>query len=334
MRRRQRFPTYDPSQRTYRTESMRPWSHRLAWLLCSATVVLLAAGALVTSTGSSLAVPDWPLAYGQLFPPMVGGILYEHGHRLIAALVGLLTIATAGWIWWAEPRRWVRWLAVAALGAVVVQGLLGGITVLLLLPKAVSIGHALLAQGFFLLTVALVQVTSARWDGLVERGRRPLRSRAAPWALATLAALVLELLLGAMVRHFNAGLAIPDFPLAYGRLIPPLSAFPILIHFLHRLGAVVALVLIAGTLWEVRRRHGGDPALRRPATALGWLLALQILLGGAVIWTQRAPTITTLHLVNGALLIATAAVLSLRALVLTTPGGAASRAPTAEASAP
>ncbi|HEX9843166.1 MAG TPA: COX15/CtaA family protein, partial [bacterium] len=323
MRRRQRFPTYDPSQRTYRTESMRPWSHRLAWLLCSATVVLLAAGALVTSTGSSLAVPDWPLAYGQLFPPMVGGILYEHGHRLIAAFVGLLTIATAGWIWWAEPRRWVRWLAVAGLGAVVVQGLLGGITVLLLLPKAVSIGHALLAQAFFLLTVALVQVTAPGWSAMLARGRYPRPSRLLPLALLTLAALALELVLGALVRHFNAGLAIPDFPLAYGRLIPPLGAFPILIHFLHRLGALLALGLVLATLWEVRRRHAAEPALRRPALAMVWLLALQIALGAAVIWSERAPTITTLHLVNGALLLASAALLTLRARLLTTPTGGA-----------
>jgi cytochrome c oxidase assembly protein subunit 15 len=318
MRRHKRFP-YSSSDSTFRSEFMRPWSHRLAWMVCCATVVLLGAGAMVTSTGSSLAVPDWPLAYGQLFPPMVGGILYEHGHRLIAASVGLFTVALAAWLWWAEPRRWVRWLGAAALAIVIVQGLLGGITVLLLLPKAVSIGHALLAQGFFLATVALVQVTAPGWEGLLERSRRPVPSRAALWAAVTLGALLLELLLGAVVRHFNAGLAIPDFPLAYGRLIPPLSAFPILIHFLHRLGALAVLLLVAATLWEVRRRHGGEPALRRPATAMAWLLALQVVLGAGVIWTQRAPTITTLHLVNGALLIATTALLALRAWLLTTP---------------
>jgi heme a synthase len=323
MSRRQRFsPSFE---RTHRVESMRPWSHRLAWLLCCATVLLLAAGAMVTSTGSSLAVPDWPLAYGQLFPPMVGGILYEHGHRLIAASVGLLTIALVAWLWWAEPRAWVRWLGLAALCAVILQGVLGGITVLLLLPKAVSIGHALLAQAFFLTTVALVQVTAPGWEALLERGRRPVQSRAALWASLTLAALLLELLLGAIVRHFNAGLAIPDFPLAYGGLIPPFSAFPILIHFLHRVGAAVVLVLVAGTAWEVRRRHGREPALRRPASAMIWLLALQIVLGGAVIWTQRAPTITTLHLVNGALLIATTAVLTLRAWLLSAPAAGAAR---------
>jgi heme a synthase len=317
MRHPQRFPSFSP--RFARTESMRPWSYRLAWALCCATVLLLAAGAAVTSTGSSLAVPDWPLAYGQLFPPMVGGILYEHGHRLIAASVGLLTLGLTAWLWWAEPRRWVRWLATAALGAVIAQGLLGGLTVLLLLPKGVSIAHALLAQGFFLLTVALLQVTAPGWEALLERGRRPAASQAGRLALATLLGLLLELLLGALVRHFNAGLAIPDFPLAFGRLVPPLAAFPILIHYLHRLGALGVLALIAATVWQVLRRHGGEPALRRPALALAWLLALQIALGGAVIWTQRAPTVTVLHLVNGALLIATAGLLSLRAWLLTVP---------------
>lgn len=318
---------------TYRAQSMRPWSHRLAWALSGATLLLLGAGAMVTSTGSSLAVPDWPLAYGQVFPPMVGGILYEHGHRLIAATVGLLTIVTAGWLWWSDGRPWVRWLGVAALAAVIVQGVLGGITVLYLLPKAVSISHAMLAQGFFLLTVFLVQVTAPGWGALVQRARHPVGGPLAPLALATLVALLIELLLGAVVRHFNAGLAIPDFPLAYGGLIPPLSAFPILIHFLHRLGALVVLVLVALTVWQALRRHGGEPLLRWPATLMIVLVVLQIALGGGIIWTQRAPTITTLHLVNGALLIATTGVLTLRAMLLTGFAGAARTAATAGYSA-
>ena len=110
---------------------------------------------MVTSTGSGLSVPDWPTTYGSnmfTFPlsKWVGGIRYEHSHRLIASAVGFLTIILAGWTWRVEPRRWVRWLAVACLGAVVLQGLLGGLTVLLRLPPAVSIGHAGLAQIFLL----------------------------------------------------------------------------------------------------------------------------------------------------------------------------------------
>jgi cytochrome c oxidase assembly protein subunit 15 len=141
------------------------WLHRYANLVAAATLLLIAAGGMVTSTGSGLAVPDWPNTYGWFmfsFPmeKWVGGIFYEHGHRLIASAVGFLTIVLAVWVWRVDPRRWVRWLAVGALGAVVLQGLLGGLTVLLLLPAPVSIGHAGLAQLFFCLTVSLSVFTS------------------------------------------------------------------------------------------------------------------------------------------------------------------------------
>src|SRR5262245_32575448 len=121
------------------------WLHRYVKLVVASTVLLIAAGGMVTSTGSGLAVPDWPNTYGQFmfsfpFEKMVGGIFYEHGHRMIASTVGFLTIILAIWTWKAEPRRWVRWLGLSALGAVILQGLLGGITVLLLLPAPVSIG--------------------------------------------------------------------------------------------------------------------------------------------------------------------------------------------------
>lgn len=295
----------------------RRWSHRLALLLCAATLVLLAAGALVTGTGSGLAVPDWPLAYGQLFPPMVGGILYEHGHRLVAASVGLVTVVLGGWLWFAEERLWVKVLGLSAIGVVVLQGLLGGVTVLYLLPKAISIGHALLAQLFFLLTVGLVQVTAPGWDRM--RGRRGGQGRARFWGRSALGALLVALFLGATMRHNAAGLAIPDFPLAFGSLIPPLTSFPVTIHYLHRLGALVALLLVAATIWETVRRHRAEPALFRVAVAMGLLLALQISLGGWAIWSRLAVPVTTLHLVNGALLLGTAGLFALRAEILETP---------------
>ena len=124
---------------------------RLAKITVTATVLLILAGSLVTSTGSGLAVPDWPLSYGTLFPPMVGGVLYEHGHRMVAAFVAALTALLAVWIGIADVRRWVRLVGFAALGAVIAQALLGGITVLLFLPTPVSMLHALLAQSFLLL---------------------------------------------------------------------------------------------------------------------------------------------------------------------------------------
>jgi len=292
------------------------WPHALAWALCAATGILLAAGALVTSTGSSLAVPDWPLAYGRLFPPMVGGILYEHGHRLIAGTAGLLTAMLALVLWRLERRRWVRQLAWAALGLVVFQGVLGGITVLLLLPRAVSISHALFAQIFFSATVVLVQVTAPGWARLTVPGRgREVAARAARAGLYTAAALLLQLVMGATVRHNGAGLAIPDFPLAYGRLVPPLDSFPVAIHFLHRLGALAVLLLVGLTLWRVARSIDLAP-LRAPALGMAALATAQILLGGAVIWSQRAVSATTAHLVVGALLLGATVWLTVRALAL------------------
>src|SRR5688572_8936582 len=144
------------------------WLHRYAKLVTASTVLLIAAGGMVTSTGSGLSVPDWPNTYGWFmfsFPveKWVGGIFYEHSHRLIASTVGFLTVILAVWTWRVEPRAWVRWMGVGALVAVVLQGLLGGLTVLLLLPAPVSIGHAGLAQIFFCLTLALALVTSPSW---------------------------------------------------------------------------------------------------------------------------------------------------------------------------
>ena len=140
------------------------WLHRYARLLVAATLLLVAAGGMVTSTGSGLAVPDWPTTYGQnmfTFPlgKMVGGIFYEHGHRLIASTVGFLTIGLVIFLYRVETRAWVRRLGLVALGVVVLQGVLGGITVLFFLPDAVSISHAGLAQIFFCLTVSLALVT-------------------------------------------------------------------------------------------------------------------------------------------------------------------------------
>jgi cytochrome c oxidase assembly protein subunit 15 len=288
------------------------WSHRLAWLLSVATLVLLAAGALVVGTGSSLAVPDWPLAYGQVFPPMVGGILFEHGHRLIASSVGMLTVILAALLWLGEARRSVVRLGLAALALVIVQGVLGGVTVLLLLPKAISISHALLAQVFFAVTVLLCQLTAPGWETL-RAGSTAAPGRPHLAALGAALLVLATVLLGAVVRHNNAGLAIPDFPLAYGRLIPPLSAFPVLIHFLHRLGALATAAAVLWLFWRLRNAHA---ALRGPAWALLAVTVLQVGLGAGIIWTQRELVITTAHLVNGALLLGSASLLTLRAWAL------------------
>jgi cytochrome c oxidase assembly protein subunit 15 len=292
------------------------WLHRYACGLAAATLLLVAAGGMVTSTNSGLAVPDWPTTYGyQMFSfplsGMVGGIFYEHGHRLIASVVGMLTIGLVAFLWRVESRAWVRRLGWLALAAVVVQGLLGGLTVLFFLPDAISISHAGLAQVFFCLTVAIALVTSPGWrraattavdDDLLTR------------RTVTLTVVVyVQILLGATMRHTGAGLAIPDFPLAYGRLIPPFWNPAIAVHFSHRLGALVVTAFVLMVFWRIYTHHPQRPEFMRPAWVLVTLVAVQVTLGAFVVLTGKNEIINTLHVATGALVLATSVFLTLRA---------------------
>src|SRR5215510_13931020 len=225
-----------------------------ALLTAASTAVLIFAGGLGTSTGSGLSVPDWPNSYGWFmfsFPVenWVGGIFYEHSHRLIASTVGFLILVLAFWLWRAEPRRWVRRLGFIALGAVITQGVLGGITVLWYLPDPISIAHASLAQIVFSLTMTIAVVTSPGWmRAYSDRGAPPNDRVLQRIAIVTAAAVYIQIIIGATMRHTGAGLAIPDFPLAFGQLIPPHWDEKIAIHFTHRVGAlIVSLVILATT---------------------------------------------------------------------------------------
>ncbi len=211
------------------------WLHRYAVLVAISTAVLLYWGGLVTSTGSGLAVPDWPLSYGMLMPPMVGGIFYEHGHRMVATFIGLLTIILALWLHKKEERRWLRILGWVALGTVVFQGILGGITVLFFLPVPVSVFHATLAQTFFCLTIAIALFTSPYWMRSMQHSLEPQKTSLRTISIVLLLTVYMQLIIGAIMRHMEAGLAIPDFPLAFGRIIPPVESADILVHFLHRI---------------------------------------------------------------------------------------------------
>jgi cytochrome c oxidase assembly protein subunit 15 len=281
--------------------------HRFAVAVAVATLGLIAAGGLVTSTESGLSVPDWPTTYGQnpfTFPPSkwVGGIRFEHTHRLIASAVGLMTVVLALWLARREPRAWVRRLGWLALAAVVAQGILGGLTVKFLLPTAISVAHACLAQSFFCLAVTLAVVTSPRW---VESA--PGFSNTVSRAAAALVGLVfLQLLVGAVMRHTKAGLAIPDFPLAFGAVVPPIASFPVGIHFAHRLMALV--VAAASVFGFVRARRSGRPALRRISAVLVGLVILQVALGAATVLSKKDFRIATAHVVTGALLLGTSLV--------------------------
>jgi cytochrome c oxidase assembly protein subunit 15 len=294
--------------------------HLFAVLVAAATAVLIFAGGMVTSTGSGLAVPDWPNSYGWFmfsFPVehWVGGIFYEHTHRLIASTVGLLILVESLWLWRSEPRGWVRRLGFVALGAVITQGVLGGITVLYLLPDLVSIAHAGLAQLVFCLTVTIALVTSPAW---VNARLRP--ERVAPddrvlrrVALAATITIYLQILVGATMRHTDAGLAIPDFPWAFGRLVPPHWNAGIAVHFAHRVGALVVACFVLATAGHVLYHHRRRRALTRPAALLLGLLSIQITLGALTVLSGKQPIINSLHVVTGASVLVTSLVLTLRA---------------------
>jgi heme a synthase len=290
------------------------WLHRFITLVAASTVLLIAAGGMVTSTGSGLAVPDWPNTYGWFmfsFPldKMVGGIFYEHGHRLIASTVGFLTIILAVWTWWVDPRGWVRRLGFIALAAVILQGILGGLTVIYLLPPPISIGHAGLAQLFFCLTLALALFTSKGWRTVTSTPDDPTLRRV---AVATAVVVYLQILVGATMRHTGAGLAIPDFPLVFGGLFPPAWTTPVAVHYAHRVGALVVLAAILATVGHIRYHHRDRAELMRPALLLVVLVLLQGTLGAFVVWSGLQPVINTLHVVNGAVLLGTSVVLALR----------------------
>ena len=293
------------------------WLHYYLKFVAAASLLLIVAGGLVTSTGSGLAVPDWPSTYGTFmfaFPlsKMVGGIFYEHGHRLIASTVGMLTIGLAVWTARIEPRRWVRRLGWVALAAVVIQGLLGGITVLYFLPAPISISHAGLAQVFFVLVVSLTLFTSPGWRaGRVADGA-PGDDVLARLALATPAVIYGQILLGATMRHTGAGLAIPDFPLAFGHLLPPEWNAGIAIHFAHRIGALAVTAMVMATAGHLLFHHRERRDLTRPSLLLAALVLVQVVLGAWTVLSGRQVAVNTAHVAVGAATLATSIVLALR----------------------
>lgn len=287
--------------------------HLYSRLVAACTLFLIFAGGMVTSTESGLAVPDWPLSYGMLMPPMIGGIFYEHGHRMIATLVGLLTIGLAIWLHRTEARVWLRRLGWGALGAVCLQGLLGGITVLYFLPTAVSVTHAGLAEIFFAITVSIAIFTSPGWKRRVVYRVAPHALRFTTLATALAAIVYVQIMAGAVMRHTGAGLAIPDFPLVFGGFIPAEFTTAIATHYIHRVGALFVATIVIWVLGRAWRDHRNQPEIMRPALLLGLLLVVQIALGGYTVLSEKLPVPTSLHVVTGAAMWGTSVMLALRA---------------------
>jgi len=363
--------------------------HRYAVLVALATLILLIAGGLVTSYGVGMAVPDWPNSYGYnmfLFPfsKWVGGIFYEHSHRLIASAVGLATAILTLWLygWKSRPAsrwtgasllaggflilaasaahkedaivmavlglallltsfgwprsepapRWLRRLGLIAFVAIVMQGVLGGLRVVLF-KHELGIFHAALAQLFFVLICLLALFTSPWWWKMRRRGdgRATLKidRRVRFWFLAGTSLIFLQLILGATMRHQHAGLAIPDFPLAYSRVWPamdpesvtsynrrrievtapnPITPFQIGLHMAHRLLGFATLACVSAVAVVVRRRLGSQHELSRLALLWNGLLALQVGLGAATIWSNKAADIATAHMLVGAVSLALGAI--------------------------
>jgi heme a synthase len=299
----------------------RIWRHRFACFQVASTWLLLIAGAAVTSHGAGLSVPDWPTSYGWLNPfavPMIGNVFYEHGHRMVAAFVGLLTTIEAVWLRRTAEVALIRRLALWLFALVVVQGLLGGLTVRLYLPPAVSIAHGMIAQSFFCLSIATAFRLSREWGATVVRAGAGARSLVTT-ALVAASAVYVQLLLGAIVRHaWKKELPDDAFPARFSDLLPPFGAPPvngalaraILVH--ASFAGVVALAL-AFTAVHVLSRHRGERRLTRLAIALVVLVVAQLGLGLLTFATHTNANVTTTHVVTGATILGVSVLLVLRA---------------------
>jgi cytochrome c oxidase assembly protein subunit 15 len=324
--------------------------HWMALFTAAVTFPLIFMGGLVTSHSAGMSVPDWPNSYGYnmfLFPPRlwIGGILYEHTHRLMASFVGFCAIALTIVAWKTEERRWVRWLATSVLGMVIFQGVLGGLRVVLV-KLDLAIMHACVAQAFFCLAALVCVVTSRWWRK--ARDLSESSARVLSLAIACVIIVYSQLIVGAVMRHNQAGLAIPDLPWAYGKLLPPtnsgelaadnqqllhmidsganprdrdlprgVSMFQVWINFAHRCGALLVTGAILVLAIEViGKRRSYPSAIRRPVYLLLVLLAAQLTLGVLTILLRKPADVASLHVAVGALVLVTSFILSVRGLRL------------------
>jgi len=274
--------------------------HRFAVVLASCIFLLIIAGALVTSEDAGLSVPDWPTSFGSIYkiPPMVGGVKFEHTHRMIAEGVGLLTILFCIAAFRLERRKWLRNLSLAAIGTIIAQGVLGGLTVLMFLPWYISSAHAALGQTFFSIAVLLALYTGTDW---MESAPEKFADEGTPstriLSLLSIFMIYVQLFLGAAFRHSG------------------MSILP------HLVNAILVSGIVTWTSLRVLSRYGRVASLRRPAALMMALLLLQLGFGFAayltrVVWGRNAPqplpamvSTTVVHVAIGALLLAASFVL-------------------------
>lgn len=329
------------------TGAANPWLRRFAKLVALATLVLIFFGGQVKSNEAGLSVPDWPLTYGQnpiTFPldKWTGGIFHEHFHRLLAGGVATASLVLCAWVCLAERRRWVRNLSIGAVVAVLLQAVLGGMTVWYQLPVWISSAHGMLAQTFLLINIVLAYSLSlerAERKAALAPGQSEVRTPLLTGALVLIALLYGQLMLGALTRHTESGLAIPDFPTTAGQWIPafnettldkinalrmgmtdavgtpldPVEMYQIVLQFLHRMGALIVVSFIGGLAWLSVRYEKSHPQLMTLAYLLCGTVVAQFVLGMTIILTQRSPFVASLHVAVGAATLALAGILALRA---------------------
>ena len=305
-------------------DSMTPTPSRLSSFsraLVLATLGLIILGGMVTSLGGGLAVPDWPTTYGYnmfTFPisKWEGLVFWEHIHRLAGALVGVLTLVLALWLLRWEERAWVRRLGLGAVALVVIQGIMGGLRVIEL-STTLAIIHGCIAQGFLCVVTLLALTLSPHWGQETEPETFRVPVRFVRWTWALVAFIFIQLVLGAVMRHLHAGLAIPTSPLTpEGKLLPQVHNPLVDIALAHRLwAAAVVLVGAVVIVQSLRLARAGIHAayFARNAVVLGCLLMAQLILGAWVIWFLRPPIPTSLHVLNGALVLMTALALAVHA---------------------
>lgn len=292
-------------------------------------LLLLFLGALVKSNDAGLAVPDWPTTFGEnmfTFPvsKWVGGVFFEHFHRLFASFVGFCTIILVIAVFVCDKRKLPRVLSTLALATVILQGILGGLTVLFKLPDAISISHGLLAQTFFLLSVLILIIYTDKFIQVSNFKFDLNNSVLGKLSLFCFVLTFIQLFLGALVRHTESGLAIPDFPAMGGSLLPQfneqmlatinqtrldlglrsVTMSQVIIHFFHRLWAVFILAADLFLIFRIDQTASQDKSVLKFIKPLGLLLLFQILLGVITVLSVRDPLITSAHLLIGALLLA------------------------------